>query len=217
MSEVTAILSSPLLSPQWREATDLAANSLRTQKLRQWTREEYMKMAELGVLAPGERVELIEGEVIQMSPQNSPHTTAVILVAEALRTAFGQGYVIRTQAPLALSEISEPEPDVAVVSGMPRAYRDAHPTTALLIVEVSDTTLTYDRGWKASLYAKAGIEDYWIVNLVHQRLEVYRNPVLMPEQPFGYGYRNVALYMAADSVAPLAAPQSFVVVVDILP
>jgi hypothetical protein len=78
-----------------------------------------MKMAELGVLAPGERVELIEGEIIQMSPQNSPHrkpkasvseanTTAVILVAEALRTAFGQGYVIRTQAPIALSEISEP-------------------------------------------------------------------------------------------------------------
>ena len=79
MSEVTAISSSPPLSPQWGEATDLAANRLRTQKLRQWTREEYMKMAELGVLAPGERVELIEGEIIQMSPQNSPHATAVIL------------------------------------------------------------------------------------------------------------------------------------------
>jgi Uma2 family endonuclease len=106
--------------------------------------------------------------------------------------------------------------------GTPRDYRDAHPAAALLIVEVSDATLIYDRRQKASLYAKVGIEDYWIVNLVHQlrgtkQSEVYRNPSLMPEQPFGHGYKNVALYMAADSVAPLAAPQSFVVVVDILP
>jgi Uma2 family endonuclease len=188
-----------------------------THRVRQWTREEYMQMAELGVLKPGERTELIEGEIIQMSPQNSPHITAVILMTDALRTAFGQGYVIRTQAPIALSEISEPEPDIAVVVGAPRDYSDAHPTTALLIVEVSDTTLTYDRGRKASLYAKAGIEDYWIVNLVHQRLEVYRNPAPMSEQPFGYGYKYVAFYMATDAVAPLAAPQDFVTVADILP
>jgi Uma2 family endonuclease len=84
-------------------------------------------------------------------------------------------------------------------------------------VEVSDTTLIYDRSQKASLYAKAGVEDYWIVNQVHQRLEVYRNPSLMLEQPFGHGYKNITLYMATDSVAPLAAPQSFVAVVDILP
>lgn len=210
MSKITAIPSAYLPANELRHA-------LGTQRVRQWTREEYMKMAESGMLALDERTELIEGDIIQMSPQNSPHITAVILMADALRTAFGQDYVIRTQLPLALSEISEPEPDVAVVPGTPRDYRDAHPTTALLIVEVSDATLIYDRSRKTSLYAKAGIEDYWIVNMVHQRLEVYRNPVSMPEQPFGHGYKNVTLYMATDSVAPLAAPQSFVAVVDILP
>ena len=209
------VLASEVTAPNIRD--DLTTSELMAQMVRQWTREEYMKMAELGLLAPDERTELIEGEIIQMSPQNSSHATAVILVADVLRTVFGQGYVIRTQLPLALNEISEPEPDVAVVPGAPRDYRDAHPTTALLIVEVSDTTLTYDRSQKASLYAKAGIEDYWIVNLVHQRLEVYRNPSLISEQPFGYGYKHVALYMAKDLLAPLAAPQASVAVVDILP
>ncbi|HIE30363.1 TPA: Uma2 family endonuclease [Candidatus Poribacteria bacterium] len=214
MSEVTVLSATDLTDSELKYTFEQNED---IQRLRRWTRKEYMKMAELGVLAIGERTELIEGEIIQMSPQNSPHTTAAILVAEALRTAFGQGYVIRIQAPMALSEISEPEPDVAVVAGTPRDYRDAHPTTALLIVEISDTTLTYDRSQKASLYAKAGIEDYWIINLVHQRLEVYRNPLLMPEQPSGYGYKHLALYMTTDSVAPLAAPQGFVKVVDILP
>ncbi len=116
-----------------------------------------------------------------------------------------------------MAELGVFAPDVTVVSGTPRDYKDAHPTTASLIVEVADTTLMYDRSQKASLYAKAGIEDYWIVNLVHQQLEIYRNPSPMLEQPFGHGYKNVALYMATDSVAPLAAQQAVVSVVDLLP
>src|SRR5919198_1146345 len=118
-------------------------------RLRLWTREEYLKMVEAGVFKPGERVELIEGRNVAMSPQNSPHFTAVSLVEEALRTLFGAGYVVRVQGPLDLSPTSQPEPDIAVVRGTIRDYAGAHPTTALLVVEVSDSTLAFDRGEKA--------------------------------------------------------------------
>src|SRR2546427_3694659 len=117
-------------------------------QVRRWTRQEYDRMVEAGVLAPGERAELIDGEVLAMTPQGSLHATAVVLVEEALRAAFATGYVIRAQMPLALDPSSEP--DVAVVRGSPRDYRGAHPTSALLVVEGAEATLGYDRDPKGS-------------------------------------------------------------------
>lgn len=184
---------------------------------RLWTREEYYKMAEVGVFRPGEHVELIGGRIVTMSPQNSPHATALTLAHEELRTLFGTGYVVRMQLPLDLSPSSQPEPDLAVVHGRTRDYASAHPTTALLVVEISESTLTFDRGEKASLYASAGIPEYWIVNLLDRRLEVYRDPVPMPSQAYGYGYRNCTHYFAVDGVATLAAPQGAIKVADLLP
>lgn len=188
-----------------------------TPKLRQWTRVEYMKMAEIGIFEPDEQIELIEGKIIEMSPQKTSHAVAVSLVGEALRILFGKDYYARIQMPIDINEISEPEPDVAVVPGSPRDYLLRHPMSAALIVEVSDSTLAYDRNQKSSLYAKAGIADYWIVNLIDQRLEVYRDPVPMPEQPFGFGYKQIRNYMATDRVSPLALPRSFITVAEILP
>ena len=184
---------------------------------RLWTRSEYMAMAEAGILAPDERTELIGGEIIQMSPQKGPHASGVVLVDEALREIFSGNFHIRPQLPLSVEEISDPEPDVAIVSGKPRDYVEFHPTTALLVVEVSDSTLAYDRGQKASLYAKAGIADYWILNLPEQRLEVYRRPAPMSNQPFGYGYTSSTIHFSTDAVAPLAMPESAVWVADLLP
>ena len=184
---------------------------------RLWTREEYYKMAEAGVFRPSERVELIGGRIVTMSPQNSPHATALTLAHEELRTLFGTGYVVRIQLPLDLSPSSQPEPDITVVRGSVRDYASTHPTTALLVVEISESTLAFDRGEKASLYASAGIPEYWIVNLLDRRLEVYRDPVPMPGQPYGYGYRNCTHYFAADGVATLAAPQEAIKVADLLP
>ena len=184
---------------------------------RLWTRSEYMAMAEAGILAPDERTELIGGEIIQISPQKGPHASGVVLVDEALRGIFSGNFHIRPQLPLSVEEISDPEPDVAIVSGKPRDYVEFHPTTALLVVEVSDSTLAYDRGQKASLYAKAGIADYWILNLPEQRLEVYRRPAPMSNQPFGYGYTSSTIYFSTDAVAPLAMPESAVRVADLLP
>ncbi len=184
---------------------------------RLWTREEYYKMAEGGVFQPGEKVELIGGKVITMVPQDSPHYTAIDLAKEELRKIFAAGYVVRVQGPLDLGLISQPEPDVAVVRGTIRDYAKAHPNSALLVVEVSESSLAYDRGIKASLYASAGIPEYWVVNLVDRRLEISRDPIMMPGQPHGYGYRTCTQYLATDAVTPLAAPQGMIAVVDLLP
>jgi hypothetical protein len=114
-----------------------------TVQVKRWSREDYERMIEAGIFAPGERVELIDGEILEMSPQKSPHSTGVSLTAETLRVAFGEGYHVRTRMLLALDPYSEPEPDIAVVRGSPRDYRDAHPSSALLVVEIADSTLTF--------------------------------------------------------------------------
>ncbi len=188
-----------------------------TPQVRHWTRDEYIRMAEAGVFAPGERVELIEGEIIAMTPQKSPHAASVRLVQETLRGLFGPGFDVRPQLPLSLGPDSEPEPDVAVVRGNPRDYVQEHPTTAVLVVEVADTTLDFDRGRKAGLYARAVIPEYWIVNLPDRTLEVYRDPGPLPDRPAEHGYRSVRRIGPADSVAPLASPAARVRVADLLP
>ncbi len=185
--------------------------------LRRWARDEYERMVEAGVFPPGDRVELVDGEVVAMTPQGSGHATAVGLIEDALRAVFQVGYHVRGQRPLALDPASEPEPDVAVVPGGLRDYRDAHPATAVLVVEVADTTLTYDRDHKGSLYARAGIPEYWIANLLDHTVEVSRDPTPVPEEPYGWGYRMVRAYRAGDTIAPSAAPQRQVAVGDLLP
>jgi Uma2 family endonuclease len=184
---------------------------------RLWTREEYYKMADAGIFRPNEHVQLIGGKIVTMSPQNSPHATCLILVSDALRAIFTSGYVIRIQLPLDLSPSSQPEPDIALVLGKARDYAKVHPTTALLVVEGSESTLAFDRGEKASLYASAGIPEYWVVNLRNQQLEVYRDPVPIPGEPYGYGYRSSSQFVAGDTVTPLANSQGVIQVADLLP
>lgn len=179
-------------------------------ELHRWTRQEYEHMIAAGVFHPEARLELIDGAIYTVTPQGSEHATAVQLVEDALRFAFRKGYTIRTQLPLALGESSEPEPDVAVVTGAPRDYRAAHPTTAVLVVEVADTSLDFDRGRKALTYARAGIQDYWIVNLTDRLVEVYR-------QPREARYRRQENVSPTDSVQPLARPGSSIPVADMLP
>ncbi len=174
-------------------------------------------MAEAGIFAPGERVELIEGEIVVKDPQTPPHATAVVLAQEALRALCGPGFDARAQLPLSLGPDSEPEPDAAVVRGTARDYVDGHPTTANLVVEVADTTLEFDRGRKAAMYARAGIPEYWIVNLPDRVLDVFRDPGPLPDGPAERGYRSVRRVGPPDSVAPLASPAAHVRVADLLP
>ena len=185
-------------------------------QVHQWTRDEYFKMAEAG-LFEGKHVELIEGRIIEMSPMGSGHATSVSLVGDALRSGIGHGFFTRSQMPLDLGDLSEPEPDIAVVTGKARDYTNAHPKTAVLIVEVSESSLDYDRTEKASLCAKAGIPDYWVLNLIDRRLEVRRDPAPDPNELYGFGYQSVIVLHERDFVSPLAVPEASIAVADLLP
>jgi Uma2 family endonuclease len=182
---------------------------------RRWTREEFYRLAELGFFA-GQRAERIEGEIMVQSPQNWPHTAATTRTYEALRAVFGPGFWVRMQFPFAFGLGSDPEPDVSVVRGRFEDFT-GHPTAAVLVVEVSDTTLTTDRTRKMSLYAAAGVPDYWIVNLIDGRLEVHRDPVPDATQPSGHRYAAVATLSPADAVTPAALPGVAVPVAALLP
>ena len=183
---------------------------------RKWKRVEYDRLIECGFFQPGDRVELLGGHLIVSEPQSDRHYVAIRAVEEALHLAFGTGWDIRTQAPVALDEQSEPEPDVAVVPGTFRDYARGHPTRPVLVVEVSLSSLASDRAHKGSLYARAGLADYWIVNLVDRVLEVYREPGQDPGAPFGWRYQSVTVHEPRAAVAPLAAPHAAVRVADVV-
>lgn len=184
---------------------------------RRWTRAEYDRMVEHGLLGRDDRVELIDGEIVTMAPQYSPHAATVMHVQKVLEAAFGPGYHARVQMPFALDPMSEPEPDLAVVSGFALDYVHGHPETAALVVEVADTTLSFARRWKSSLYARAGIAEYWIVNLADRRLEVYRDPGPDASARYGSAYRTVESLGVSDEIAPLAAPDTAIPLADLLP
>src|SRR5574341_1030335 len=145
-------------------------------KPRRWKRVEYDRLIDTGFFQAGDPIELLGGQLVVAEPQGSDHFTAIRAVEEVLRKAFGAGWEVRTQGPVALDEESEPEPDVAVVPGSFRDYAAAHPSRPVLVVEVSESSLALDRHHKGSLYARAGLADYWIVNLTERVLEVYREP-----------------------------------------
>jgi Uma2 family endonuclease len=120
--------------------------------------------------------------------------------------------------PLAISAESEPEPDLAIVSGEPRDHRGQdHPRSALLLVEVSDQTLRFDTGPKASLYASAGIPDYWVIDLLNRRVILHRTPAPDASQPFGFTYGNISRVERNGFVSPLALPDKRIAVADLLP
>ena len=186
-------------------------------RTRRWTRVEYERLVELGVFQPGERLELLDGVLVVREPQGARHAGTIRRVVAALRRALGDAWQIDSQLPIALDRASEPEPDVAVVPGDPSSYLDAHPSRAVLIVEVAEGSYRIDREHKASLYARAGIADYWIVDLVGAALEVHREPEASAAAPYGWRYRRVETLHPPATVAPLVAPGASIAVADLLP
>lgn len=184
-------------------------------RTRRWTRLEYDRLIEHGFLDEDEPIELLDGLMVVKEPQGTRHVSAVGLVAEALRIAFGPGWFVQVQCPIALDDRSEPEPDVCVVPGSPRDYRDALPTRPALIVEVAESGLRIARRRKAMLYARAGVEDYWIVNVAGRSLEIYRDPVAA--RGSRSRYRSVQIFGAHDRVSPLAMPPAQIAAEDLLP
>jgi Uma2 family endonuclease len=189
--------------------------AIHERKTRRWTRAEYDRLIDLGVFQPGDPIELIGGELLVAEPQGAPHYTAIQKTARALERAFGPSWNVRTQGPMGLDEESEPEPDVAVVPGKPEDYGSSHPSRAELVVEVSESSLAFDRGHKGSVYARAGIVDYWIVNLVDRVVEVYREPALDVAAPFGASYARREVLDSSRQVSPLAAPHASIHVRDL--
>lgn len=181
-------------------------------EVRRWTVRDYERAAEAGVFGPEERLELIEGEIYRMSPQNGPHAVACDLIEDALRDAFGQGYRVRGQKPLLIGGKSVPEPDVYVIPGPIRNFVKQHPTTAVLVVEASVSTVTFDLVTKSALYAGAGIQEYWVVGIPERVLVVHREP-----DPATQTYRSVVRLSDTDSVSPVASPAAVIPVADLLP
>jgi Uma2 family endonuclease len=178
--------------------------------VRHWTREEYERLVEQGFFHPEERCELVDGVIFEMTPQSSRHATGVRFCLIALQPLYQEGFDIRCQMPLALGFDSEPEPDIAVVPGEAGDYLLSHPITAVLIVEVADSSLLHDRKLKAGLYARAGILEYWLLNLVDLCLEVFRDPQ-------DGGYTSHTVLRAGDLVSPISRPETEIAVASLLP
>jgi Uma2 family endonuclease len=184
--------------------------------LRRWTRADYERVASLGVF-DDEHLELIGGDLIVAEPQGTYHATSLGKTGDALRAALPEGWVVRWQSPIALDDESEPEPDLAIVHGTRDDFRDAHPARPALVVEIAESSLLFDRNQKGSVYARAGLPDYWIVNLVDRVLEVYRDPVPDPSARYEWRYASARTVAESETVAPLALPTLHIAVADLLP
>jgi Uma2 family endonuclease len=173
--------------------------------------EHYLGLVEAGVLGPDDRVELLEGVIVAMAPQNPPHAAGVARVYEALSGAVGRRAHLRSQLSLVLRR-SVPEPDLAVVPGSVDDYETSHPRTALLVIEVADSSLKQDRLSKAAIYAAAGIPEYWIVNLRDELVEVMRDP-----DPAVARYRVARNVARGERLELVALPGAAVGASELLP
>src|SRR5439155_7119304 len=199
------------LTARW-PADTMPAMARYESRTRRFSRAEYERLIDLGVFEPGEEIELIGGQLMVAEPQSAAHYTAIVKTARALEAAFGAGWYVRREGPIGLDDDSEPEPDVAVVQGVPEDYSRAHPSRPALNVEVAESSVADDRQRKGSLYARAGLADYWVLNLVDRVLEVYREPAPDAAAPFGWLYTRAQVFDAGARVTPLAAADSSVAV-----
>jgi Uma2 family endonuclease len=175
-----------------------------------WTRSEFEKMTEIGLFSADVRLELIEGEILEMAAHTSRHAATIAIAQQQLGQVVAPGHHLRVQLPLALAEDSEPELDLAIVVGSPAEYWHEHPRTAGLVVEVAYSSLEADQERKRRLYARCQIPEYWILNLNERQLEVYREP-----QPDDYLTKSILKVGA--TVAPLAFSDKTIQVSELLP
>ncbi|MFB8792927.1 MAG: Uma2 family endonuclease [Microcoleus sp.] len=180
--------------------------------IRKWTVKEYHKLGEMGVFHPEERVELLSGNIIKMSAKGTAHTSALGRTDRLLQNLFGNLAWVRMQDPIALDDNSEPEPDIAVVRIDPFDYATHHPTPSevYLIIEVADSSLTFDREIKAKAYARSGIADYWVLNVNNRQLHIFREPAVD-------GYQSELILGENGSISPLQFPTVNIAIQEMLP
>jgi Uma2 family endonuclease len=178
---------------------------------RKFTVEQYHKMAESGILTENDRVELIQGEVIEMSPIGRRHASCVARLTRLFTLRLGETAIVWPQNPIELDDTSEPQPDLTLLQPRPDFYESGHPQPEdiFLIVEVADTTAKFDRGVKIPLYAKDNIAEVWLVDINQQCIEVYR-------QPSPTGYKNVQTFQRGQTLSIQAFPDIEITVDQVL-
>ena len=174
---------------------------------KQWTRVDFERMVRGEIFAPDERVELIEGEIIAVSPPGPEHSYAIIRGNTQLVRLYGRTHDVSVQNPLDLGLLSQPQPDFALVLHEDVRF-DAHPCRADLVIEVAWSSMALDRNEKAAVYACAGIPEYWIVDLLHGQVEVLRDPGPSLDRVGAFEYRTRQVYSSASSLQPLLVPGS---------
>ncbi|MEM8642578.1 MAG: Uma2 family endonuclease [Cyanobacteria bacterium P01_G01_bin.54] len=186
--------------------------TLEPTQIKRWSVDEYHRLSELGLLDPNERTELIAGQITLMAPKGTPHVTALHLLANQLRNQLGEAALVRTQDPIQLDDVSEPEPDLAVVRGSVLDYAEQHPRPeqVYLVVEVADSTLKQDCEVKDKLYAQADITDYWVLDLQNRQLHIFHDP-----GPAGYTRRLILT--EPNQASPLAFPELMISISEVLP
>jgi Uma2 family endonuclease len=181
-----------------------------------WTIAAYRKLALTG-LFDGLKTMLLHGEVYVMPMPDLPHDVSLGLVDDWLRSVFATNNHVRTQMGFDVGTDNDPGPDIAVVSGIRRDYTGHPPTTALLVVEVAFSSLSVDMTEKAELYATAGVQDYWVIDIEHRQLHMFRDPQSLAVGLGATAYRTHLTLAPADRVSPLAAPTASILVSDLLP
>jgi Uma2 family endonuclease len=178
---------------------------------RRFTISEYYQMAEVGILTPSDRVELINGEIISMSPIGKRHAACVDRIARLCFERFGESVIVRVQNPILLNNLSEPQPDIALLQPRTDFYASGHPQASdiFLIVEVADSSINYDQEVKIPLYSASGITEVWLVDLNQNILQVY-------QQPTATGYQMIQQFQRGEAITILAFPEILLKIEDIL-
>ncbi len=167
---------------------------------KKFTLEEYHRLIELGFFASEERLELIRGDIIKMAAKRTPHSVCTCLLLKELYSLLRGKANVRGQEPIIIPPDSEPEPDIVIARKKEDNYLSSHPQVSdiLLVIEIADSTLKFDREVKLPLYSEAGIMDCWLINLVDQQLETYRQPYQTSKGD--YSYRSQQIYLADDVI-----------------
>jgi Uma2 family endonuclease len=178
---------------------------------RRFTADEYYAMARAGILSERDRVELIDGEILAMTPIGPAHAAAVARATHALMRSVAGRAIVWTQNPIRVDAFSEPQPDLALLRPRDDFYRTAHPGPAdiLLVIEIADTSLSYDRQIKAPLYARHGLAEYWLMDVAAGTVTSYASPE-------GAAYRAIAVHARGEILAPIALPDCTLTVDDLL-
>lgn len=181
-----------------------------------WSIDAYRQLGRTGLFADM-RTLLVDGEILAMSLPDPPHNLSLGLVEDWLRATFAIGHHVRNQMAFDVGTENDPGPDLAVVVGSRRDYADRQATTAILVVEIADSSLFLDTTRKAELYATAGVPEYWVIDLEHRQLHIFRDPAPLPAGLGATAYRTRTTFSPTDSVSSLAQPSATIRVLEMLP